>query len=95
MSYEKKEYKPYPDGGQLRASAIKKGDKSPDYWGDIAINLKDMTNIHTEDGLTIVKLSGWKKTDKNGKTYLSLSVKRYVDEGKISPQRQDDSDIPF
>jgi hypothetical protein len=96
MSYEKKEYKPYPDGGQLRASSTKKNEKSPDYWGDIAINLKDMTNIHVEDGLTIVKLSGWKKTDKSGKTYLSLSVKRYVDEGKISPQRQDDdSDIPF
>jgi hypothetical protein len=97
MSYEKKEYKPYPDSGQLRASAIKKGDKSPDYWGDIAINLKDLTNIHTEDGLTIVKLSGWKKTDKSGKTFLSLSVNRYVPEGKISPQRQDDdsSDVPF
>jgi hypothetical protein len=89
------DYKPYPDSGKLMASTIKKGTKSPDYWGDIAINLKDLTNIHTEDGLTIVKLSGWKKTDKNGKTFLSISVNRYVPEGKISPQRQDDSEIPF
>lgn len=93
MSYEKKEFKPYPDAGKLMASATKRGEKSPDYWGEIAINLKDMTNIHTEDGLTIVKLSGWKKQDKNGKTYLSLGVNRYVPEGAISPQRDDD--VPF
>lgn len=93
MSYEKKEFKPYPDAGKLMASATKRGEKSPDYWGEIAINLKDMTNIHTEDGLTIVKLSGWKKQDRNGKTYLSLGVNRYVPEGAISPQRDDD--VPF
>ena len=53
---EKKTFKPYPDSGSLRASTSKKTPKSPDYWGNIAINLKDLTNIHTEDGLTIVKL---------------------------------------
>ena len=40
-----KQYKPYPDAGSLRASTVKKGPKSPDYWGNIAINLKDLTNI--------------------------------------------------
>ena len=92
------EFKQYPDSGKLMATTAKKGAKSPDYWGEIAINLKDMTNIHTEDGLTIVKLSGWKKQDKNGKTFLSMSVNRYVPEGKVNPERQthqDDSDIPF
>ena len=66
-----KQYKPYPDSGSLRASQTKKGPKSPDYWGNIAINLKDLTNIQTVDGLTVVKLSGWKKQDSQGKTYLS------------------------
>ena len=105
MAYQKTEYKAYPDSGSLRASTTKKGPKSPDYWGNIAINLKDMTNIKNEDGLTVVKLSGWKKVDKQGKTYLSISVDRFVPEqksGGYSRQetRQednfgDDSDIPF
>jgi len=97
------EYKPYPDSGSLRASSIKKGPKSPDYWGNIAINLKDLTNIHTEDGLTIVKLSGWKKVDKQGKTYLSISVDRFVPEQRSGgstrqePRQEDvsDDDVPF
>lgn len=97
-----KQYKPYPDSGNLRASSIKKGPKSPDYWGTIAINLKDMTNIKTEDGLTIVKLSGWKKQDSQGKTYLSLAVDRFVPEQRSQPRAQprqeddfDDASIPF
>jgi len=99
---EKKTYKPYPDSGSLRASTSKKTPKSPDYWGNIAINLKDQTNIHTEDGLTIVKLSGWKKVGSDGKTYLSISVDRFVPENKQSAPRKESSsmddlegDIPF
>jgi hypothetical protein len=104
MAYQPKtEYKAFPDSGSLRASNIKKGPKSPDYWGNIAINLKDMTNIKNEDGLTIVKLSGWKKVDKQGKTYLSISVDRFVPEQKggytnqATRQEDDfgDSDVPF
>jgi hypothetical protein len=98
----KQPYKPYPDSGSLRASSIKKGPKSPDYWGNIAINLKDGTNITTEDGLTVVKLSGWKKVDAQGKTYLSISVDRFVpkqaSEGRQQPRQEDDfgdDSIPF
>lgn len=92
-----KQYKPYPDSGSLRASQTKKGPKSPDYWGNISINLKDMTNIHVEDGLTVVKLSGWKKQDQQGRTYLSLSVDRFVPEQRSTPQptRHEDEDPPF
>ena len=105
MAYQSKtEYKPFPDSGSLRASTSKKGPKSPDYWGNIAINLKDMTNIKNEDGLTVVKLSGWKKVDKQGKTYLSISVDRFVPEQKSGgytrqETRQEDNfgddDVPF
>lgn len=95
-----KQYKPYPDSGSLRASQTKKGPKSPDYWGNIAINLKDLTNIQTEDGLTVVKLSGWKKQDSQGRTFLSLAVDRFVPEQKGAPrpqkQAEDDfDDAPF
>lgn len=76
-----KEYKAYPDSGKLQATGSKLKPTSPDYWGEIAINLKDMTNIEVKDGLTIIKLSGWKKLDSSGKTFLSLSVKRMVPEG--------------
>lgn len=102
MAYEKTEYKPYPDSGTLRASSIKKGPKSPDYWGNIAINLKDLTNVKTEDGLTVVKLSGWKKVDKQGKTYLSIAVDRFVPEQKGYTRQEtrqendvNDDDVPF
>jgi hypothetical protein len=91
-------YKSNPDTGSLRASDSKKGPSSPDYWGDISINLKDMTAIQTENGLTTVKLSGWKKVGKDGKTYLSLSVNRYIPKektGSYTRHREDDSDIPF
>ena len=80
MSDYKTEYKPYPDGGSLHATLSKKTERSADYFGEIAINMRDMTNIKVEDGLTIVKLSGWKKQSKGGKTYLSLSVNRFVPE---------------
>ncbi len=94
------QYKPYPDSGTLHATQSKRNPKSPDYWGEIAINLKDQTNIRNEDGLTIIKLNGWKKVSKGGKTYLSLSVSRFVpkeDGGSPAPTRQEDdnSDIPF
>jgi uncharacterized protein (DUF736 family) len=62
--------------------------------------MKDLTNIHTEDGLTIVKLSGWKKVGADGKTYLSISVDRFVPETSSRPKPDTtvesmEDDIPF
>ena len=97
----KREFKPYPDGGQLNAVGSKTNPLGKDYFGEIAINLKDMTNIRTEDGLTIIKISGWKKVSKaSGKTYLSLAVDRWIPEqatvSKPTPQDDlPDDDIPF
>ena len=97
-----KTFKPFPDGGKLRATISKRTPLSPDYWGDSAINLNDTTGLKNEDGLTIVKLSGWKKVDSSGKTYLSLSVDRYVPEAAQAPKPQpkkvveeSDDDVPF
>ena len=100
----KTEYKPRPDSGNLHASNFKKGKESPYYFGEIAINLKDMTNMKTEDGLTIIKLAGWKRVSKGGKTYLSIVVDRFVPEQKSGgyprqETRQEDNfgdeDLPF
>jgi hypothetical protein len=50
----------------------------------------------------VIKISGWKKVAKNGKTFLSLAVDRFVPQqqggGRYEDQSQqpaDDSDIPF
>jgi uncharacterized protein (DUF736 family) len=97
------QFKPYPDGGSLNATQSKYNEKSPDYFGEIALNLSDMTNIRVENGLHIVKLSGWKRVAKSGKTYLSLGVKRKeFEEPASAPTAQpapkaeiSDDDIPF
>ena len=91
-----KEFKPYPDGGTLRANTYKTGPKSKDYWGEVAINLKDLTNIKVVDGLHVVKLSGWKRKDSTGKTYLSLAVDRYIPEQNPEPVKvQEEDDLDF
>jgi hypothetical protein len=81
-----------PDSGRLMAAQSKKSEKSPDYWGEIAINPKDMSNVTIENGLYIYKLSGWKKKSKAGATYLSLSVGRMTREGAAPKKQEDDFD---
>lgn len=102
MSYEKKFDGPFvqkPDSGTFKASAAKTNPNAADYWGEIHVNLKDMTAIKIENGNHVIKLSGWKKTDKNGKTYLSLKVNRYVPKEEGTTIRQEhqsqDEEDPF
>jgi hypothetical protein len=94
---EKKDFQQRADSGALFASQSKKNQASPDYYGTIAINMNDKTNFQVVDGLTVIKLGGWKrKSPTSGKTYLSLSVNRFVGESHITPKKEeDDSDIPF
>lgn len=94
MSDYEGEFKPKADSGNIHATMSKKTELSPDYFGEIAINLNDKTNIVTKDGLTIIKLSGWKvKSKTSGKTYLNIKVNRFVPE--TTPQPQQDDDVPF
>jgi hypothetical protein len=103
-TYAKKPFETRPDSGNLFAEPVKKTAQSPDYSGTIAINLKDLTAIKTENGLTIIKLSGWKNVSQaSGKTYLALKVNRFVPEEQGAPRHEnqaqefpaDDKDIPF
>ncbi len=98
MSIDKTPFEKLPDSGNLFAEVSKKTPLSPDYSGSICVNLKDLTNIKTENGLTVIKLSGWKNVSKtNGKTYLTLKVKRFVPQeqgGRYENQVSDD-DMPF
>ena len=98
MAYDQP-FKPNPDTGSFNANTKKTKDVQPDYWGEIRVNLKDMTAIKIEDGCHVIKLSGWKKLNKSGHTYLQLKVNRWTpDASAPEPQRQqfaDDSDVPF
>lgn len=102
MATYDKPFVPLPDSGTLNKQVTKTNPLGPDYWGDIRVNLKDLTAIKTENGLTVIKLSGWKKEDKNGRTFLSLAVNRYVPEEQGGTIRQEaqsqaipDDDFPF
>jgi len=91
------EFEQRPDSGRLMASQSKKSDKSPDYWGEIAINPKDLTNVTVENGMHIYKIGGWKKKSKSGNTYLSLSVNRMEPKSEAAPRKVEisDDDVPF
>ena len=74
--------------GALFQAKEKKTDKHPDYDGFINVDGHDYW------------VSGWKKVSKNGKTYLSLAVDRYIPkpkEGPVPAPKSDfpDDDIPF
>jgi len=92
------EFKQRPDSGRLMASDSKKSEKSPDYWGEIAINVKDLTNVQVVDGMYVFRLSGWKKRSMSGKTFLSLGIDRR--EKQAAPQKpakriEDEDDVDF
>lgn len=91
------DFAPRKDSGRLMASQTKRNENSPDYWGEIAIDIKDKTKVQVVDGLYVFKLSGWKKKSKNGTTYLSIAVDRFMPKDSEAPARSndDDSDVPF
>jgi len=88
----------YVDSGSLNASKSKKGQNSPDYWGEICIDTKNMANVtKTPDGHYVFQISGWKKMSKAGNTYLSIAIKRKSqnDVNQASPKDDMNDDIPF
>lgn len=73
----------HKDGfGNLRANKFKKAENHPDYIGT--------GRVHGEE----IEVSGWKKVDKNGEAYVSLSFKpKYVKDGK-KPAPKDAAPLP-
>jgi len=65
------------NGGALFSIATKTNVKGPDYRGDITV---DIRTLEVNDNLATIKLAGWKKVSKAGKTYLSLAVDLYKKE---------------
>ena len=84
-----------PDSGVLFAKDNKRSEKSPDYSGEIAIDLRNLTAVRQEGGLHIFRLSGWKRQGRSGKTFLSIAVDRYekrdeAPQPKPNPQTDED-----
>jgi hypothetical protein len=80
-------YEQRKDSGRLMASTTKKHEKSPDYWGEIAIDVKDLTKVEQVNGLLVFKINGWKRKTQAGATYLSLAIDRYVSDRAPKPQK--------
>ena len=84
----------YLNSGALFANAVKKNPKAPDYYGDLLI---DLSAFQAVDGKIKVALAGWKKTSKNGKTFLSISAKQFEERTTqpVVETKEQDDDIPF
>lgn len=61
----------YKNSGALFINRVKKNPKSPDYRGDVLVDL-ELLGIGT--GTHKLALVGWKKTSSKGTTFLSLKV---------------------
>lgn len=66
MAYEKR-----PNSGTLFANKSKQKETSPDYSGEVII---DVRTLKAENGLATLRLAGWKKTGKSGASFLSLAL---------------------
>lgn len=87
-----------PDSGALLAVKVKKSEKSPDYFGEIVVDLSNMTKIEKDGNVYTIKLSGWKRRSKSGEVFLSLAVDRWVPKNAQAPKAKSDDfdeDVPF
>jgi len=69
--------------GVLFQNYKKESDKHPDYKGELNV-----------DGVEF-QIAGWKKTSKNGNTFLSISINKKGEYGEQSQERHDDGPAPF
>lgn len=102
MAYDKP-YTPRPNSGSLFANKVKTKPMSPDYNGDLLI---DVNSLEVVNGTAKVRLAGWKKTAPSGMTYLSIAIDTWKpDPSKQQPEQQQkrpaanladmEDDIPF
>jgi hypothetical protein len=87
----------YPNSGALFQNDRKVHEKSPDFQGDIQVEvslLQDMIK-NAENGLVKIRLGGWRKESSRG-WFVSLKVSAPFAKPAPAPTPQsDDSDVPF
>ena len=71
---ERPKFENKPNFGSLFAAKTKTAVMSPDYHGEILV---DLSTVEVNDGKVLVKLSGWKKKGNSGISWLSLSVNTF------------------
>lgn len=71
---ERPKFENKPNFGSLFAAKTKTAVMSPDYHGEILV---DLSTVEIVDGKVLVKLSGWKKKGNSGISWLSLSVNTF------------------
>lgn len=81
MAYDKP-YTPRPNSGSLFANKVKTKPLSPDYQGDLLIDIKSLEVV---DGVAKVRLAGWKKTAPSGMVYLSIAIDTWKPENAQQP----------
>ena len=97
----------YPASGVLFANDRKQNDKQPDYTGNLEIDVETVRDLYQQmqngGDHPKVNLAGWRKTSKNGKTFLSVKAsvlrERQQNSGssyQAPPQNNNiDDEIPF
>jgi hypothetical protein len=76
---------PKPNTGSMFKVNVKTTEGSPDMRGDILLDTRTLDI--GEDGMALVKISGWKSTSKtSGKSYLSLKVDQWKPKASAKPQ---------
>lgn len=87
----------YPNSGALFANDKKVNEKSPDYQGDVQVEVQMLKDLiaQSSNGLVKLRLGGWKKQTARG-WLLSLKVSApFNRESKPAYQSDDDGDCPF
>lgn len=84
----------YVNSGSLFQNKVKKNPKSPDYQGDMTL---DLSALGIGTGKAKLRIAGWKKTSQKGTVFLSLQIQKFEEKQKATPQEapQEDEDIPF
>jgi uncharacterized protein (DUF736 family) len=95
MDYDKP-YEVPPNSGSLFQNKSKAKENSPDYSGEVLIDVKTLV---VENGVAKMRLAGWKKNSKSGSTFLSLKISPPMPQ-KASRPRADsfedmEDDVPF
>ena len=97
----------YPASGVLFANDRKQNDKQPDYTGNLEIDVETVRDLYQQmqsgGDHPKINLAGWRKTSKNGKTFLSVKAsvlrERQQNSGssyQAPPQNNNiDDEIPF
>ena len=87
----------YPNSGALFTNDKKVNEKSPDFNGDIKVEVSLLQDLikQAEGGLVKIRLGGWRKQTSRG-WMLSLKVSApFAGKPKPAYQSTDDSDCPF